>query len=723
MAQVTRDIIQLKKSETGEVFYPETHADAVIGLGTAAKTDSGAYATATQGSHADDAYNLVKGNKDANKVLAGPASGSAGAASFRALVAADIPSITKSKISDFPTTWALANITGADDLKAIEALSGTSGVLKKTAENTWALDTNLATYASNGNTAYGYFTNGVLKSANLPLATSDGRGGIKIGYSESGTNYAVKLSNEKAYVTVPWTDTTYKLTLNGTAKGSGSTDLGSFYAPTSSGTSGHVLISGGANTAPSFRALVANDIPSLAISKITNLQSSLNAKLTKSGDTMTGQLNLGTNIPVRTTDVGIAPMYGNALNMRGTTGYIEGLKVNSAEGDYFYCADRRSEYTVTSNYKSGSPTVGEYGGSDCAYLFDLVSANRFMLYCPNLETTPWVLTIVKNSGVITATDVLDLWFFQTSNVGYLNSYKIEVLTQITGTSTYEWFTVVDRDNVNDRMHQAAFPIWLVDDTHGTANHSYGNCAGVRITIRKADPTGTWSENYLPICAIQLRDRRPSHKPSAGIGAMDMRGGTFYGDVTFDYGSLTTHDVKPGANNTYSLGTTASRWQNILGVNANFSGTGTISGNTTIGGTLTVGNTLTVNIASQKTAYFNNTTANATQSYAYFRINGTNKASIGFFEGLAYIANETTYARIGVNNSGEPQYWSSASASTAKTIWHAGNSNLSTVDWIAKNLSASGTLAVAGLATISGGISLGTQYTPSGSSMAVDSKLV
>lgn len=41
----------------------------------------------------------------------------------------------------------------------------------------------------------------------LPLAASGTRGGIQIGYSESGTNYAVKLSSEKAYVSVPWTDT------------------------------------------------------------------------------------------------------------------------------------------------------------------------------------------------------------------------------------------------------------------------------------------------------------------------------------------------------------------------------------------------------------------------------------------------------------------------------------------------------------------------------------
>lgn len=45
-------------------------------------------------------------------------------------------------------------------------------------------------------------------SYTLPTATSSALGGIKIGYSESGKNYAVKLdSNGKAYVNVPWENT------------------------------------------------------------------------------------------------------------------------------------------------------------------------------------------------------------------------------------------------------------------------------------------------------------------------------------------------------------------------------------------------------------------------------------------------------------------------------------------------------------------------------------
>lgn len=44
----------------------------------------------------------------------------------------------------------------------------------------------------------------------IPQASSSALGGIKIGYSDNGRNYAVELdSSGKAYVNVPWTNTTY----------------------------------------------------------------------------------------------------------------------------------------------------------------------------------------------------------------------------------------------------------------------------------------------------------------------------------------------------------------------------------------------------------------------------------------------------------------------------------------------------------------------------------
>lgn len=57
--------------------------------------------------------------------------------------------------------------------------------------------------------------NGIANNANnysLPTASSTTKGGITLGYSQSGKNYPVALdSNGKAYVNVPWTDTTYDL--------------------------------------------------------------------------------------------------------------------------------------------------------------------------------------------------------------------------------------------------------------------------------------------------------------------------------------------------------------------------------------------------------------------------------------------------------------------------------------------------------------------------------
>lgn len=44
-------------------------------------------------------------------------------------------------------------------------------------------------------------------TVNLKAATANEIGGIEVGYTSSGKNYAVKLDNNKAYVNIPWTDT------------------------------------------------------------------------------------------------------------------------------------------------------------------------------------------------------------------------------------------------------------------------------------------------------------------------------------------------------------------------------------------------------------------------------------------------------------------------------------------------------------------------------------
>lgn len=51
-------------------------------------------------------------------------------------------------------------------------------------------------------------------SYTLPLAADGTRGGIQIGYVENAQNYPVELTAEKAFVNVPWTDTTYTVMSN-----------------------------------------------------------------------------------------------------------------------------------------------------------------------------------------------------------------------------------------------------------------------------------------------------------------------------------------------------------------------------------------------------------------------------------------------------------------------------------------------------------------------------
>ena len=86
---------------------------------------------------------------------------------------------------------------------------------------TWTAkgDDNVARSVAGGNTVVFAGGTGMSTSSSSPtsgnyiisftndLATSSERGGIQIGFTESGKNYPVELSSEKAFVNVPWTDT------------------------------------------------------------------------------------------------------------------------------------------------------------------------------------------------------------------------------------------------------------------------------------------------------------------------------------------------------------------------------------------------------------------------------------------------------------------------------------------------------------------------------------
>ena len=90
------------------------------------------------------------------------------------------------------------NTTYSDFVSSTGSAPGTAGLVPAPAAATQG-----GTYYLNGNKTFSVPAG----TYSLPLAASGTRGGVQIGYTESGKNYPVELSSEKMFVNVPWTDT------------------------------------------------------------------------------------------------------------------------------------------------------------------------------------------------------------------------------------------------------------------------------------------------------------------------------------------------------------------------------------------------------------------------------------------------------------------------------------------------------------------------------------
>lgn len=104
------------------------------------------------------------------------------ATKFKEFTAGSATSVPWSGVTGKPTFATVATSGSYNDLTNKPTIPSLSGY----ATQNWV-------------TSQGYLTS-------IPVATSSTYGGIQIGYTTSGKNYAVQLSNGKAYVNVPWTD-------------------------------------------------------------------------------------------------------------------------------------------------------------------------------------------------------------------------------------------------------------------------------------------------------------------------------------------------------------------------------------------------------------------------------------------------------------------------------------------------------------------------------------
>lgn len=182
----------------------------------------------------------------------------------------------------------------------------------------------------------------------VPKAANSVIGGFQTGYSESGKNYAVQMSGNKAFVNVPWTDTVYTHPTNG-ANVTISAANGKVLSAITVNNLGHV-------TSVSSKTLAATDIPDL---------SSVYLPLT--GGTLTGDLRLKT----------------------GEAYY--GSKLNFGDGDYVYLNEDTDDHLKIYAAKGLELSVGSTYGikfGDGVLTWD--SANSAWKLTGNLYATGFI---------------------------------------------------------------------------------------------------------------------------------------------------------------------------------------------------------------------------------------------------------------------------------------------------------------------------------------------
>lgn len=206
---------------------------------------------------------------------------------------------------------------------------------------------------------------GIADNANnysLPVATSSVRGGIKIGYTESGKNYPVELSNEQAYVNVPWEDTTYSVFTGATTTAAGTSGL--VPAPTS-GQSTRYLCSDGEWSIPTgsiYKGSTAISVkPSTTDGEYNIYLVALFPGTTSQsvGPSASGTINFGSafNVPYITID-----QYGRITALANRSMILSGaLASSSAPGLCPKLDSSHPSYYLNANGTWGAPRGKVYG--------------------------------------------------------------------------------------------------------------------------------------------------------------------------------------------------------------------------------------------------------------------------------------------------------------------------------------------------------------------------
>jgi hypothetical protein len=248
----------------------------------------------------------------------------------------------------------------------------------------------------------------------IPKATTSALGGVMLGYTNSGRNYKLELdSNGKAFVNVPWTNTTYS---NATTEVSGlmstsdkskldgitsSADAVSFSRTLSSGTKIGTITINGANT--DIYAPTAGTSPTYGQATSSTL-----------GLVKIGYPESGRNYPVELNSSG--QMYVNVpwtdnnttygLATTGANGLLKQLSGNTSQymrGDGTWATPPNTTYSLvgangsTGLIKNGSSITNASGYTACPIIGGV----------PYYKNTTYSAATASSSGLMSASDKSD----------------------------------------------------------------------------------------------------------------------------------------------------------------------------------------------------------------------------------------------------------------------------------------------------------------------------
>jgi hypothetical protein len=344
----------------------------------------------------------------------------------------------------------------------------------------------------------------------LPLASSSTRGGVKIGYTESGKNYPVELDAEKMYVNVPWTDTSgdNKLplaggTLTGALYGTSATFSGELTADSlnllSGGTDGSIL---NVDTIGCDQIIGdADNNTSIKFAGSETIEFRSNGDLEVTIDESCLKLRTGTSINEFSTDVNLAGDSDDAVpTEKAVKAYVDASVPTSVA-----TATTATNVNLTSLANDSSDTGPKYltfsdvnSGSQSLETQDLLKYNpdSATLTLKNLEvesgliTGPSVITIDPNAtgatgeviiqgdltvkGTTTTIDsntisvgdnIIRLNGDLAANATPTQDAGIEVFRGSTSTIQLKWDEQYGTTNAWGAQGQ-----WMITDGTGTNNH-------------------------------------------------------------------------------------------------------------------------------------------------------------------------------------------------------------------------------------------------------------